>query len=144
MAVVANAAFASGEMDRAHMVSEPVDRFDTRVIDRPANLQAVAWLARWATATSVDCDTGSYPPLEPIIDQARSAGAEAASRSLMEVASFAFIAARDAVWADIAREIIDRARDDRTIFPLPNALSQLSLSQSTGGRGSRRNPGSMR
>jgi DNA-binding CsgD family transcriptional regulator len=116
------------------MLSEPADRFDLPAGDRPADLRAVAWLARWATATSVECDTGSYPPLDTIIDRARSAGADAGPRALMEVASFAFIAARDAVCADIAREIIDRARDDGTIFLLPNALSQLSLSQAGLGR----------
>jgi DNA-binding CsgD family transcriptional regulator len=116
------------------MLAEPADRFDAQAVDRPAALQAVAWLARWATAPSLNRDTGSYPPLESIIDQARAAATVAGSRGLMEVASFAYIGARDAVCADVAREIVDRARDDGTIFVLPSALSQLSLCQAVLGQ----------
>lgn len=116
------------------MISEPTGRFDGLGISPTAPLHSVAWLARWATAASLAHDTSTYPPLESIIEEARTAAAFAGPRGSVEVSSFAFIAARDTLSVDVAENLVGKARTEGAIFVLPVALGHLSLAQAVLGR----------
>jgi DNA-binding CsgD family transcriptional regulator len=116
------------------LIAGSADRLGTLALDPAAPSLSVAWLARWATAASLGRDTSTYPPLDTVVDQAGAAAARAGPRGSVEVSSFAFIAARDAVSADVAGELVADARANGTIFVLPLALGQLSLAQTVLGR----------
>jgi DNA-binding CsgD family transcriptional regulator len=116
------------------LISESADRLGALPLDPAAPLLSVAWLARWATAASLARDTSAYPPLESVIDRAGAAAARAGPRGSVEVSSFAFIAARDAVSADVAEKLVADARANGSVFVLPCALGQLSLAQAVLGR----------
>ncbi len=111
------------------LIAEPVDRLGGLGIGPTEPLMSVAWLARWATAASLDRDTAAFPPLDEVVARARAAGAEAGPRGMAEVTIFAFLAARDHVSAQVAAALVADARAHGTIFALPNALAHLALTQ---------------
>jgi DNA-binding CsgD family transcriptional regulator len=94
----------------------------------------VAWLARWATALVLDRDPTGFPPLDVVLSRAREAGAAAGPRALVEVASRAFVAARDEECADIATALVAQARERGTVYALPGGLGLATLSQALLGR----------
>ena len=87
--------------DRA-LIAASVDELDTSGLPADDPLASVFWLARWAMAVPLRRDTTDYPPLDMVLTRARSAGAEAGPRALVEVASRAFVLGRDEEVADIA------------------------------------------
>ncbi|GAA5134542.1 LuxR family transcriptional regulator [Pseudonocardia adelaidensis] len=111
------------------LIAEPVDRLETLGIGPAEPLMSVAWLARWATAASLDRDTSTFPPLDEVVLDARAAGAQAGPRGMAEVTIFAFLAARDHVSAEVAAALVADARAHGTIFALPTGLAHLALTQ---------------
>jgi DNA-binding CsgD family transcriptional regulator len=116
------------------LVAATVDRFDALGLDRDDPLMGVAWLARWATALVLHRDPAGFPPLDEALARARSAGAAAGPRALIEVASRAFVAARDEECADIATTLVAEARERGTVYALPGGLGLATLSQALLGR----------
>jgi DNA-binding CsgD family transcriptional regulator len=111
------------------LIAATVDRFDALGLDRDGPLMGVAWLARWATALVLDRDPAGFPPLDVVVSRARQAGAAAGPRALIEVASRAFVAARDEECADIATTLVAEARERGTVYALPGGLGLATLSQ---------------
>jgi len=127
-----HAAWAS-PTDR-QLVADTVDRFDTVGLAPDSPLMAVAWLSRWGTAVMLDRDTATFPPLGPLIAQARAAGAAAGPHGQIEVASRAFMAGRDEESAEIAAALVADARAKGLLTPMPDGLGLLTLAQVLLGR----------
>lgn len=112
------------------MIGALVDRFDRLDLDPETPLYPVAWLARWATAASLEVDvTTTYPPLDPQLALAHRAARERGPEALAAVASFAFIAARDRVSSSVAATLVRDARNAGQVYALPVGLAQLCLTQ---------------
>jgi DNA-binding CsgD family transcriptional regulator len=116
------------------LIAATVDRFDAPGLDPDGPLMGVAWLARWATALVLDRDPAGFPPLDTVLSRARDAGRAAGPRALIEVASRAFVAARDEECADIATALVAEARERGTVYALPGGLGLATLSQALLGR----------
>ncbi|TWF76880.1 regulatory LuxR family protein [Pseudonocardia hierapolitana] len=116
------------------LIAATVDRFDAPGLDPEGPLMGVAWLARWATALVLDRDPAGFPALDTVLSRAREAGAAAGPRALLEVASRAFVAARDEECADIATTLVTRARERGTVHALPGGLGIATLAQVVLGR----------
>jgi DNA-binding CsgD family transcriptional regulator len=116
------------------LIAATVDRFDALGLDRDGPLMGVAWLARWATALVLDRDPAGFPPLDTVLSRAREAGAAAGPHALLEVASRAFVAARDEECAEIATAVVAEARERGTVYALPGGLGIATLSHTLLGR----------
>jgi DNA-binding CsgD family transcriptional regulator len=116
------------------LIAAAVDRFDALGIDPEAPLMGVAWLARWATALVLDRDPAGFPALDTALSRAREAGAAAGPRALLEVASRAFVAARDEECVEIAGALVGQARELGTVHALPGGLGISTLAQVMLGR----------
>ncbi|QYN36277.1 AAA family ATPase [Pseudonocardia sp. DSM 110487] len=116
------------------LIAATVDRFDALGLDPDAPLMGVAWLARWATALVLDRDPAGFPALDPVLSRAREAGAAAGPRALLEVASRAFVAARDEECVEIATALVGQAREHGTVHALPGGLGISTLAQVMLGR----------
>lgn len=116
------------------LIAAPVDQLDALGLRPGQPLTAVAWLARWATAAALARDTGRFPPLDEVLIEARLASARAGLRGMAELASFAFIAARDEASAEAAAALVADARASGAIVALPLALGQLALTKTLLGR----------
>jgi DNA-binding CsgD family transcriptional regulator len=116
------------------LIAATVDRFDALGLDSDGALMGVAWLARWATALVQGRDPAGFPPLDTVLSRAREAGAAAGPRALLEVASRAFVAARDEECTDIATALVAQARERGTVHALPGGLGIATLAQVMLGR----------
>jgi DNA-binding CsgD family transcriptional regulator len=116
------------------LIAATVDRFDVPGLDPDGPLMGVAWLARWATALVLDRDPAGFPALDTVLSRAREAGAAAGPRALLEVASRAFVAARDEECADIATTLVTQARERGAVHALPGGLGIATLAQVMLGR----------
>ncbi|SDS94202.1 helix-turn-helix transcriptional regulator [Actinopolymorpha singaporensis] len=116
------------------LIAASVDELDT--LDLPADdpLTSVFWLARWAMAVPLRRDTAGYPPLDAVLARARSAGAGAGPRALVEVASRAFVLGRDEEVADIAAGLVADARTRGMLSALPAGLGYATLTHALLGR----------
>ncbi|GAA5132243.1 ATP-binding protein [Pseudonocardia adelaidensis] len=116
------------------LIAATVDRFDALGLDPDGPLMGVAWLARWATALVLDRDPAGFPALDTVLSRAGEAGAAAGPRALLEVASRAFVAARDEECVDIASALVADARERGTVHALPGGLGLATLAQVVLGR----------
>jgi DNA-binding CsgD family transcriptional regulator len=116
------------------LIAATVDRFDALGLDPDGPLMGVAWLARWATALVLDRDPAGFPALDTVLSRAQEAGAAAGPRALLEVASRAFVAARDEECVEIATALVGQARERGTVHALPGGLGISTLAQVMLGR----------
>ncbi|MEJ3653158.1 AAA family ATPase [Actinomycetes bacterium KLBMP 9759] len=105
-------------------IARPIDRLAALELAPAAPLMSVAWLARWATAGSLDRETSSFPPVEQVALSAQAAAAAAGPRAMAEVSIFAYLAGQDHVSADVAATLVAHAREHGAIVVLPLALAQ--------------------
>lgn len=116
------------------LIAASVDELDMLELPADDPLTSVFWLARWAMAVPLRRDTAGFPPLDAVLARARSAGAEAGPRALVEVASRAFVLGRDEEVADIAAGLVADARTRGMLSALPAGLGYATLTQALLGR----------
>ncbi|HVV07801.1 ATP-binding protein [Amycolatopsis sp.] len=112
--------------DGTALMSRALDRLD---LPDGHPLLSVAWLARWGAATAVGVETGGFPPLPEVLEQAVGAAGTAGVPGLAEVASRSFVTGFDEVSAQVATTLVDTARETGMLFALPGGLGQLALTQ---------------
>ncbi|WP_334616742.1 helix-turn-helix transcriptional regulator [Micromonospora sp. CPCC 206061] len=119
--------------DRPLML-DAVNRFDALDLDPGGALAALRTLVRWCAATGLGLSVAGLPPVDEVLPRAVAAGRELGPQALVEVASRALVLGRESVTAEVAAELVARAREEGTVGALPAGLGFLTMAQALLGR----------